>query len=895
MLRSKSKERVADPPGVFMSKEKMGEYLKDLRANRPSRPTGARPPPSSFVSKRNSTSSLAASSSEPATQPARPSAVPMPDPNAKRPLAKPPSQVILEDVNLEGKDEKDLPYLERSQRWLERQEAHSLRKALEEMDIGEEQKLHEAAQKEASELVWKHQNPKAAFRNPDAPYNYREHLRKESVHARTASWSKQAQDIQSRNKKIRSRDSSQSRSISGGSKSISAPNSRVASDSSLRIPESPTSPNEEKSADEGERRSRKRSVQFVEPPPESNTVTTSIPKRARTPSPVKAPKSSISVEKKKSEDAPEVKVSNVAVAARVVSNSLSNAVPAHFRNPFARVRNAKGSLSRASTAPLPQRKGLNPIEIQKNPPTQSRNPAYTANAPVSPEKIKEVVKEDIPMKDGLEIRGDDIRKATSMSLKDRSPKLPLPTMVSDSPGRPIVSFKQNWKPKEVELKPEVSNPVSLPPADPKPYSSFTTKKVLPAVKRKEQPQSSMTIPDRGRERTSPPPPPASSLPSISIGGGPGIPSISVDSSPSIPSISVDSSPSIPSISVDSSPSIPSISVDSSPSIPSIAVNNVPSVSVNAPSIAVSAPRVAVNGRPKVPINGPPTISVNAPPQISVNGTPSISVNGPPRISVNGPISSKRPLPVPIGRPSPHHANTAPVPTLRSKGHFTPTTVRASGASCANCSLSISGRIVSAGGVRFHPECFRCHNCFEGLECVAFYPEPDNAREERIARIRARAAGQYVEERVGQTHLEDGDELFRFYCHLDYHEFFSPRCKSCKTPIEGEIVVACGAEWHAGHFFCAQCGDPFDSSTPFVEKDGYAWCINCHTHRYSTKCKKCKKPVTDTVVKALGAEWHEDCFCCTGCNGRFTDGRFFVRQPGGQEPYCPNCEEKRLKA
>jgi hypothetical protein len=42
--------------------------------------------------------------------------------------------------------------------------------------------------------------------------------------------------------------------------------------------------------------------------------------------------------------------------------------------------------------------------------------------------------------------------------------------------------------------------------------------------------------------------------------------------------------------------------------------------------------------------------------------------------------------------------------------------------------------------------------------------------------------------------------------LDYHEFFSPRCKSCKTPIEGEVVVACGAEWHVGHFFCAQCGD-----------------------------------------------------------------------------------------
>jgi hypothetical protein len=60
-----------------------------------------------------------------------------------------------------------------------------------------------------------------------------------------------------------------------------------------------------------------------------------------------------------------------------------------------------------------------------------------------------------------------------------------------------------------------------------------------------------------------------------------------------------------------------------------------------------------------------------------------------------------------------------------------------------------------------------------------------------------------------------------------------------------------------------CGfwQPFDSTTPFVEKDGYAWCVGCHTNRYSTKCKKCRKPVTDTVVKALGAEWHAQCFCC----------------------------------
>ncbi|KAG9877493.1 hypothetical protein KCV02_g21145, partial [Aureobasidium melanogenum] len=210
-------------------------------------------------------------------------------------------------------------------------------------------------------------------------------------------------------------------------------------------------------------------------------------------------------------------------------------------------------------------------------------------------------------------------------------------------------------------------------------------------------------------------------------------------------------------------------------------------------------------------------------------------------------------------------------------------VRRNTALCAHCALPIAGRILSAAGERFHPSCFKCHECGINLECVAFYPEPDKKRAERLARIQQRQQGIDVqlpegvtEEDVRRLEEEDGDESLRFFCGLDFHEFFSPRCKSCKTPIEGEVVVACGAEWHVGHFFCAQCGDPFDSTTPFVEKDGYAWCVGCHTNRYSAKCRKCKRPVTEIVVKALGADWHAKCFCCTECGDGFDDGRYFLR-------------------
>ena len=126
--------------------------------------------------------------------------------------------------------------------------------------------------------------------------------------------------------------------------------------------------------------------------------------------------------------------------------------------------------------------------------------------------------------------------------------------------------------------------------------------------------------------------------------------------------------------------------------------------------------------------------------------------------------------------------------------------------CAQCAMHIYGRTVTAAGARFHPECFKCYHCSEALECVQFYPEPSHERDERLERIERRYAGEDVPPLDRYTLEEDNDDALRFYCHLDYHEFFSPRCRNCKTPIEGECVVALGGQYHPGHFFCANCGD-----------------------------------------------------------------------------------------
>lgn len=419
------------------------------------------------------------------------------------------------------------------------------------------------------------------------------------------------------------------------------------------------------------------------------------------------------------------------------------------------------SLRGVSPAP---RNRFDRIEIHRNPPSQSRRAGYTTNdtPPATPSFPAEEIEAEVNpllLKDGKELRGDDIRSATAMRRKDRSSNLIQPTAVSDSPGRPIVSFQNNWGPKEIELKEERVEALSgssVARRAPSPDSiSGKARPYSPTGRRSPSPASSQF---RVQQSTHVHPP---------------IPHVAV---PDPPSITFDfSGPQGPV--ADLPRGIPTINIPDDLGMPSIVLPEEP------------------DNKPRVPV-------VNEPFDGAKHARAPRPLPTPTRSSASKPAPS-RPLPV--------TANTSPFPAA-AYPHYTPS-VRRNTALCSHCALPIAGRILSAAGERFHPACFKCHECNINLECVAFYPEPDNKRLERLARIQQRQQGLDVympegvtEEDMMRLEEQDGDEALRFFCHLDFHESFSPKCKSCKTPIEGEVVVACGAEWHVGHFFCAQCGD-----------------------------------------------------------------------------------------
>lgn len=772
------------------------EFLSDLRSNRPVRPSGSRPPPNrqavpgsiSLPDPPLRTSSAMSGSvdqmdiahsqvpdrcssamSHVRAQPELPTRDEVVNSRGRALVQGPQLSAAIRDFSAASKTSMITPsstYREGGQRWIEKQEARSLREALEDMDLQAEVRLHAAAQDEASELVWRHRNPSLANRNSYAPYNYKSHLEKGS-HARSQSNgqypsidlpSETEQPQKEPTSDISEQTNSYQAFVEYGKEGTNGVQPGEGEAKGHALWDSPE---------------KRAYINLSHPIPPLN-----ISGRRRSGS-FRSRKASGGLFRNPNDqiyEEPDEMGNEPDATAKLVPGTLQ----AKDRNPVPKLEAGTKPFIRSETAPIEGSRKHSRFEIHKNPPSQSRNPSYVKNA-LSPTLTdsadandKEARSSHPFEKGGKEIRGDDIRAATTMRIKDRSPKLPSPTVVSDRRGRPIVSFDQDWKPKEGSLKHEtssVSNPSGLG-------------------------EIGRISPLRPLKPHHP------------------------------------------------------ISTASAPSIPTINLPEPPSIQINSDTFDSS-------------------IDVSPPKPLISSETPYMTLQEAPRTNRSLPTPNSKPGFKPHNRPFPRKSSTTP--SNASSPHWSPSPrFHRATAQCYACALPISGRIVSAASQRFHPQCFTCHHCSALLEHVAFYPEPEVSRIARLARIEARANGNDLlsNETEMTTAEHDGDDGLRFYCHLDFHESFSPRCRSCKTPIEGEVVVACGGEWHVGHFFCAECGDPFDAKTPFVEREGYAWCVGCHTKRFSGKCKGCRKPIVDVVVRALGEEWHEGCFCCKVCDLQF---------------------------
>ena len=394
------------------------------------------------------------------------------------------------------------------------------------------------------------------------------------------------------------------------------------------------------------------------------------------------------------------------------------------QNPFQRAKHQKPTRTTDSgyfTTITQHEKNSNKL------PSLLRESDYISNssATLSTDTERRTVNNALPMyRNGMEVRSDEIKAATSMKLGDRSPKLPSPFIISRSPKRPIVSFTNRAQGGDSRSTEKQQDIAVIPPKESatEQPSSASVYQITPTQHEEDYTFNQANLMNHQ---------------------------------------------------------------DAQPFYNTTA-NVIPSIQVSCDDEDTETGRDNIN-----------TSSRSALPNIVVN-------EDTPRMQARS--QRKQSYEETADHTDHTHHGLLPLDenltdVVKAPGY----SYSRIGALCNNCALPISGRIVSAAGHRFHPECFRCYYCGEGLECVAFYPEPEGKREERLLRCFENLNHEIGSTGKGEADY-DNDASMRFYCHLDYHEFFSPRCKSCKTPIEGKVVVACGAHWHVGHFFCAECGD-----------------------------------------------------------------------------------------
>ncbi|XP_021944189.1 PDZ and LIM domain protein Zasp isoform X1 [Folsomia candida] len=122
-----------------------------------------------------------------------------------------------------------------------------------------------------------------------------------------------------------------------------------------------------------------------------------------------------------------------------------------------------------------------------------------------------------------------------------------------------------------------------------------------------------------------------------------------------------------------------------------------------------------------------------------------------------------------------------------------------------------------------------------------------------------------------------------HCEFCWEANIAPPCAKCSKRIKNECLKAMGRDFHPDCFTCRQCGKKFGKE-PFFVEDGAAYCQADWNELFTTKCYGCGFPIEagDRWVEAMSQNYHSQCFNCSACKKNLEGQSFFAKQG---RPFC----------
>lgn len=114
------------------------------------------------------------------------------------------------------------------------------------------------------------------------------------------------------------------------------------------------------------------------------------------------------------------------------------------------------------------------------------------------------------------------------------------------------------------------------------------------------------------------------------------------------------------------------------------------------------------------------------------------------------------------------------------------------------------------------------------------------------------------------------------------------CFACGRPIVGSYTKALGKDFHSECFCCRACRRPISlGAQKFREHKGAPYCNGCYSANIAPKCARCAEPIVDTVTTAMEKTWHKECLTCVQCRLPLTE-TFWIFADKPKEPRCNRC-------